>query len=535
MISVPKSRWQKCLTIAILMHFIAILFLGIFRHWGYMTSTNDLGVFEQAVWGTLHSRPFLNTSLLNQKINWIGIHFQPILLIFVPLYSISSSSLWFILAQSLSLSLSAWPIFFIGRRVCYSEKVGFLWCLVYLVNPFMLNAAAWDFHPIFLAVPFVALGMLAIETSNFRLLLFSCLVIVMCKEHLGIMVVGFGFLWGIQNKEWKPAMRLIIIGIVHSFIVLSFIMPAFSPANEHIMFSKALDSTNRYSWLGNSPIDIFKKILLNPLYVIERVMLGMGGIKYFTLLFVFLIGLPLLAPEFLLVGLADLMANMLSSNPMPRSLISYHSVSLVPVLTVAAIYGARRLSQWSKKFSVTEIVSFAVIASFSGGYFLAPLPLPAATNIWRPNHLINWPDKSVRIIRSALGSNISVSVQANIGSHFSQRNEIYVFPNKLDEVDAIVLRLESPTTNINNIPSAVSEFNIHRKYFIATLDHHLQVDRKEYIATIERLIYNKEYGVLLWNDPWLVLARTAVDYSPYKDVTQKLDQLKAEWKVISDE
>ncbi len=529
MISVPRIRWRQCLSIAILMHFIVILLLSLFRHWGYMTSINDLGVFDQAVWGTLHSEPFLNTSVLNQKINWLGFHFHPVLLMFVPFYTLSSNAVWLIIAQSLSLSLAAWPIFLIGSRVCYSEKVGFLWSLAYLVNPFLLNAAAWDFHPISLAVPFVALGMLAIEMRNFRLLLLSCLIILACKEHLGVMVIGFGFLWRIKNKSWKPAIGLILIGIVHSVIVLGFIMPAFSPTGEHIMLSKALSSSSRYFWLGNSPGAIFQKILLHPLDVTKKVMLEMEGVKYLALLLVFLIGLPLLAPEFLLPGLADMMANMLSLNPMPRSLFGYHSVSLVPVLTVAAVYGAKRLSQWYKKFSAKELVDFAVIASFIGGYCLAPLPLPGAKNIWRPNHLINWPDSSALIIRSVLGTNASVSVQANVGPQFSQRKEIYIFPNKLEEVDAIVLRLESPTTNINYFPE---QLIIDRKYWIGTLDSHLQIDRKEYIATIERLISSKEYGVLVWNDPWLVLGRTAVNHRPYKKVLRKLNQLRREWKVI---
>jgi len=34
-------------------HFAVILALGLLRHWGYMTSLNDLGVFDQAVWGTV--------------------------------------------------------------------------------------------------------------------------------------------------------------------------------------------------------------------------------------------------------------------------------------------------------------------------------------------------------------------------------------------------------------------------------------------------------------------------------------------------
>ena len=96
-------------------------------------------------------------------------------------------------------------------------------------------------------------------------------------------------------------------------------------------------------------------------------------------------------------------------------------------------------------------------------------------------------------------------------------------------MDAIVLRLESPTTNINYFPE---QLIIDRKYWIGTLDSHLQIDRKEYIATIERLISSKEYGVLVLNDPWLVLARTAVNHRPYKKVARKLNQLRREWKVI---
>jgi hypothetical protein len=33
---------------------------ALFRHCGYMTSINDLGVFDQALGGMLHNKPFLN-------------------------------------------------------------------------------------------------------------------------------------------------------------------------------------------------------------------------------------------------------------------------------------------------------------------------------------------------------------------------------------------------------------------------------------------------------------------------------------------
>ena len=178
MIITPANRWRWWLGIAILVYFSFIFVLGLSRYWGYMSSINDLGQFDQAIWGTLHGEPFINTINRSQQVSWLGLHFQPILSLFTPLYAIIPSVTWLTFAQAFALSIAALPIFLLASRVFMSEKVGLLWALVYLVNPFILNAAAWDFHPITFAVPFVAISMLSIENKSFRALLLSCLVIL---------------------------------------------------------------------------------------------------------------------------------------------------------------------------------------------------------------------------------------------------------------------------------------------------------------------------------------------------------------------
>jgi uncharacterized membrane protein len=510
-----------------LVHFFFMFVLGFIRHWGYLSSINDLGQYDQAVWGILHGEPFLNTIGFNQKTNWLGLHFNPILILFTPLYLIIPTTMWLTFTQALALSLAALPIFFLASRVFTSEKVGFLWALVYLVNPFILNTAAWDFQPITFAVPFMALGLLSIESKNFRLLLLSCLVILSCKEHLGVMVIGFGFLWWINNRSWKPATVLILIGIIHFILVFMVIMPALSPTREHVMI-KNVGQPGRYGWLGNSMQEVFYILMLHPIHIFKTVMLKMGGVSYLLVLLIPFLGFPLAAPEFLLPGMADILANMLSANPMPRSLFAYHNISLVPVFTVAAIYGSERISRWVKRFSVKELSGFAVISSFILGYYFAPLPLPGARNFWKPARFINLPDPIVHTIRDTIGEEASVSAQANVGAHFSQRKEIYRFPNKMGDADAIVLRLESPTKNINNFPDQLKS---HRKYSISMLDNHLQMDRTEYVSTIERLLSKKEYGILYWNDPWLVFKRGIADYGSDKQIENKLNQLRDEWEI----
>jgi uncharacterized membrane protein len=534
MISTSAKQTAWWVRIAIMVHFSIIMLLGLSRHWGYMSSINDLGVFDQAVWSLLHGELLLNTSQLNQPINWLGFHFHPILFLFFPLYAVFPNIIWFTTAQAIALAIGAWPIFLLAKYVSKSDKIGFFWALVYMINPFLLNAAAWDFHPTSLAVPFVATGMLAIEMKNFRLLIFSSLFILICQEHLGIMVVGFGFLWWMRNKQWRKSFVLILLGIAYFVLVIGVIMPAFSPMSEHLMLRKGLGHLSRYSWLGDSLREIFKTALFHPIFVIKTIMLEIGGVKYLLVLLIFFLGLPLAAPEFLLPGLADLMANMMSANPMPRNVFSYHSVCLVPMITVAAVYGTERISRWSKKFSIKELASFVLIVNFLGGYFLSPLPLPGARNVWAPTNFMNWPDPTLPAIRSAVGGCSSISAQSNIGVHFSQRREIYCYPNKVGEVDVIILRLESPTTNINNIPKRLIN---QRNLLFYTLDGHLQMDRKDYTASIDSLLSDPDYGILLWNNPWLVLKRGKKNQRSQQvlNVKEKLNQLREEWKINTEQ
>jgi uncharacterized membrane protein len=516
------------LWIAVFIHFILSFSISLSYHWGYISSIIDLGTFDQAVWGTLHGDFFLNTHIFNVPINYLGFHFRPILLFFLPFYAILPKAEWMILSQSLALSLTAWPIFLLAKHVSKSETVAFCWALVYMVNPFVISIPPWVFRPESLAVPFIAISLLSIEKSNFRLLLLSCFVIVLCKEHFGIMIIGFGFLWGLRNRRWKQTILIVSFGAIYSILILGIIMPALSPTGEHVMLSRGLGQVSRYSWLGGSMKEVFQALLFHPITVAKVVLLEFGGAKYLLVLMIFFLGFPLAAPEFLLPGLADLMANILSANPMPRSPFAYHSVTLIPILTTAAIYGVKRLSAHQTRYTLTQLTGLAVILSFVGWYVFAPLPLPGTYNFWAPAHFLSQPDPRIQTIRSLVGDNASVSVQANVGSHFSQRHEIYRYPNMVGQVDAIILRIESPTTNINNLPDQIKN---NRKYLIGSLDSHLQMDRTKYIVSIRSLLSDSKYGVLLWNDPWLVLAQGASSHGLKQKLEQKLNRLQKEWKI----
>jgi len=522
--ALPSSRLARVLLLAGVAHFLLLVFLGLTRHWGFLTSAHDLGIYDQSLWGILNGSPFLSTaSELDLVVNHLGVHFNPILATFVPLYAILPAAEWLALIQALAISITAWPLYRLGVRLLSSEHAAALWTLVYLMNPFVLNAAAWDFHPIVLAAPVMTLTMLALELKRARLMLLGCIVLLLIREHLGVAVAGLGVLWWLRQRTFLPGFSAILIGGVGFVIVVGLIIPAFSPAGSHLMLSEDLGQLSRYVWLGTSPTEVLRSLLLHPIDAMRFALFELGGWVYLFFLLIPLALTPLIGAEFLLPAGADLAVNLLSANPMPRSVFAYHSIALIPVFVIAGMHGACRLSRLDR-YSVTGLGRLVVFSSLLMTYRLLPLPLPGAINIWEPLEYRMWPERSVRDLRALLPPEMSVSAQANVVPHFTQRTNIRVFPNGVGEADCIVLRLASPTARIKGDNSSE----------VGGLAHHLQMAPGSYLARIQAVIASGEYGLKYWNGPWLLLCRSAAMTDIERSrILSELEDLARTWSVSS--
>ncbi|MEI6207924.1 MAG: DUF2079 domain-containing protein [Desulfuromonadales bacterium] len=518
-------REYRALFVIVCGHAALLLAMGLFRHWGNMSNLNDLGFFDQAVWGTLHGQWFLDTNnVYGRPINWLCCHFNVFLLLFVPLYALRPAAEWFAVVQALALSLAAWPIFLLARRVHGSGRTALLWACIYLFNPFLLNAAAWDFHPVTIAVPFIATALLAVEKNDFRLLFACCVLLLLIQEQCGITVAGFGALWGLKHRDWKKGLLLTGTGLLHTILVLGFIMPALSPSGAHSMIDPG-SRGSRYGWMGGSLFEILSTGILHPVRMVTTVVSMDGAISYYVLLALPLAGLFIAAPVWLLPSVADFAANTLSSVSMPRELISYHSVTLVPILTVAAMYGARRMAPQAAHVFSIPLSQLVLLLTLGLGYLSAPLPLPGAMNFWRPSQWIQLPDPTFKQLRTVVDNGASLSVQANVGAHFSQRREVYRYPYKAGETDSIVLWLASPT--LGSDPR--------NGHGIGSLAHHLQMKPAAYLASVECLLQNPAYGVVLWNEPWLVASRGPQVVNADRLIRGRLEALRRSWQISSTE
>lgn len=488
------NKYPNRLLIIVAIHFIVFSIIGISRHWGYMTSANDLGCYDQAIWGVIH-KGFLFHSFDSfgslKSGNWLGIHFNPILYFFVPFYYWYPTVNWIIFAQTAALSLAAVPIFLLAKQVTNSEKQALLWSVIYLCNPFVLNADAWDFHPVSFAVPFMTLAFLAIERQSPWLFSFANLILLLCQEQFGLTVACLGLVYGFKNKERQISSLFIVLGIISFILVLAVVIPSFSPTKQHYMLSPT-HGDSRYGWLGHSFGELIKTVIFSPGYVFKKVIFNLGALKYLeSLLFPFLFT-ALAAPLFMLPMTVDLLANVLAENPLPRSIASYHSVTIIPVLTIASIYGSQKIPHY-RSYWVSLICGSTMVL----GYIFSPFSLPFALNPWQPVQLITQYDGREDEIKTLVGGQ-SVSAQPNVGVHFSQREEIYAFPDQLAKSDYVILWLSTPTTKYD-YSSPPNDFT--------TLSHHLQMQPSDYLIETEKLLSNKNFKIVYWDDPWLVFKR----------------------------
>ncbi len=492
------NKWFIFLWLAIGGACLYFFMQGYWNHHGFLSSINDSGCFDQAIWNCSQGSSLINTSQFKEPIHWFSLHFQPILYLFVPLYSIMPTMNWLIMAQAFCLSFAAYPVFLATLHITREPKTSFVWSVVYLFNSGILFAAFWDFHPNSMAVPLMAFGMLSVLKKKPVMLVLNCLLLLLIKEHYGITVCAFALLYWLHHRSTLFSFALGSIGVITFAFVLGYIMPRLSVTGAQIMLSADQGQLSRYSWLGNDLSAIFYTVFNHPVVTFQTIFFKFQGLAYLLTLTGSFFFLSLLAPLFLLPAAADVLANMFSANMMPRSLISYHSAPLVPLFLLAAVKGAEKMTLYCKRYSSLDFALLCLIVpAMIMLWHPAQFPVSLQLGVWRPMHRINFKDHRMSHIQSIIKEK-QLTVQANVGAHFSQRQKLYRYPQRMDSSSFILLHLQSPTTNIKMTDS---------KAVLASLAHHLQMNPKEFLETTQNLIVNHKYGIRYYNEPWILFEK----------------------------
>lgn len=408
--------------------------LAVSRHRAYESTAYDFGFFDQIVWNTSRGDWF-ETSFL--EYNFLGQHFEPILLLFAGLYRLGGGPETMLVTQSLFAGAAAIPLFYATRRMAGSSGAGLSLSFAYLLNPALHRALDFDFHPEVMAFPFVFGALYFVVSSRPRAAAMVILPVLVLKEDMAILVLAFAvLLWLTENR--KQACVLGVTGVTWIVAVMFVLMPSVRGGPS--------DLNQRYEYLTRNT----EPATLLPVgagRAMDRLATDTAGSA--LKLEVNLAGLPLLHPAALLAAVPALL-NGLSDHPQQSQLDLHYSTLPLALSFVAAAFAlgdtaagrgwARRVRGYSSGLRVTaacSVLVFACVASFVISSPYSPLAERKSPDALHRQAIATGLDR--------IPAGASVSAQGTLLPHVSQRREVWEFPD-LRESEYVIVDSSLPVT-----------------------------------------------------------------------------------------
>jgi uncharacterized membrane protein len=442
--------------------------LSVLRHEAFSTGRFDLGNMTQAVWSTAHGDPLEATSLAGEQFVRLGAHFDPILVLFAPLWWIWPSPEMLLVAQAAAVALGALPVFWLARRHLGSERAALGFALAYLLVPAVGWMTLSEFHPVALATPLLLFAFWYLDGE--RVLPFAvCATLAMAtKEHVGLAVAGLGLWHALSRRRPLPGLAIAVAGVAVSAIAIAVVVPHFSPGGSSGFYG-------RFDEVGGSPSGILRTTVTDPLAVAEQATERRDG-AYLVDLLLPLAALSLLAPLALLAALPEIALNLLSATRTQTSIHFHYSAVALAALLPAAVLGAARLARGSTA-RAERIALVAAAAALAGNYLLGPLPvwrwIPGGERLGTTAHLVNEHDRVTARALRLVPADAVVSASNSVGAHLSERRRILSFPIRRD-AEWVVVDATRPG-NLDAIASdpyarAIAELQRDRRFRLVFAD-----------------------------------------------------------------
>lgn len=520
---------------------LVALFAGYFifyltgRHDAFITSAEDLGIMDQAVWNTLHGH-MLHMTICNgvsdtncngyQGIPRFAIHFEPILFLISLFYLFWSNPKMLLILQTLIVASGAYPAFWLARLRLRNDLAAVVIALLYLLYPAQQQATVFDFHAVTLTAALLLFTLYFMYTRQTLWLFVFAILSMACKEEIPTVIIFFGLWSMLLQQRARSGLALAVLGVCWlGAVYLAFRI--FSPTGHPLLAS-------RYAYLGSSPLSIARAVLLHPRSIFIGHVLEPFHQLYLHILLSPAGNLPWLAPWALVLALPSLAINLLSSEPNQFSGFFQYNAEIVPVLIFATIEAMALIiwvAQWAVKLALTGsatpakndtgnqppqrvrranywihlallalLMAYVTYSVVQADYTYGALPISSqnfdlfyGATPFSPH--FQWPqttahDKLAQQFINMIPQDASVSAQSHLAPHVSERTQIYLFPYADDRADYIFLDVTGNTYPLFSY---------------------------QYIHEVKKVLFSGNYGILAAQDGYLLLKRglPAPGISPY--------------------
>jgi uncharacterized membrane protein len=407
-----------------------ILFLSSsLRHALFNSTGWDLGIYDQVVYLISQGKQPFSSFL---QMHHLGNHAAWSVYALALLYKIYPSVYWLLLVQAVALSLGALPIWHLARLAGLREGQALAMSAVYLLYPVVYNTNLFDFHPEVMGVPVLIGAILAACLGRVLWFTLAILFVLGCKAVLSLTVTAVGFWLLVFEKKRVCGAIALIAGIGWFIIVTQLVIPGFS--------GEEAAAVSRYSYLGDSVLEIVKNLFLKP-GPIFKVVFSLDNLKYLILLFAPVIwGLSPQTLTPLVPAVPALALNLLADYQPQKDIVAQYSLPIVPFLVLAVIATLADGRGWLRKprwIVLWSLIFFLGLARWSY-FFTKYLP---TIDTWQANR------EAIALIQTKGG----VYTTNEIAPHLSERplieRTVTTEPHDLTKFDYVLLNKRHPGTN----------------------------------------------------------------------------------------
>lgn len=409
-----------------LLFFAITASVNLTKHWSFASSLHDIGRFSQVFWKLSHGQVPTTAILGDGLRNHFGFHFSPLFVLLAPLYRLFPFPEALLILNSAAVAFTGWLLFrFIRKDGLYDGFALFCGGMFFL-NPFVQNAAIFDFHECVLALPLLVSAYIAARRGRRVSFVVFCLVLLLCKEHYGPAVVGFSWIYWRSTAERSLFFAMGTLGVLYPLVVIFLVMPALY-GGTHTALTLTGGTNGHFSWL------------YNPWQYLANGGSFHGATVVFYLL---LLGLPFCLPIHvfapLLGVIPDLLVNLCSYNKMLRSPFAFYSVGIVAFLMLALGESYARSSWRPPRLRLR-------VALASAALFLLFPALPRLPNsVWALKSYEFGRSAVMKRLQEDLSPDVSVTTVAALGSHLGHRENLVGFSDRLPTSDVLVLLTRNP-------------------------------------------------------------------------------------------
>lgn len=280
-------------------------------HRSFHSNGWDLGLIDQVLWNSARGHLFEYSF---RDISYLGDHFQPFLLVFIPLKWLAPGPEPLLIVQALGLAIAAIPLHAAVRRIAGSLPASGLTC-AYLLSLAAARTVSFDFHIDAFAPLFGFTAFWAIWSGRGPAFCAATVSILTLKEDGALLVLSLcwvaWFAFGWRKLPVLVGAATILYGAIVTVTVMPhFRGPGLNPLRE------------RYSYLGDSPIGILFGMLAHPSLVLEHLARPEAALAV-GLLLASVMALPLLVPRLLPPLIVATLLPLLFQEPQQATL-EYH-------------------------------------------------------------------------------------------------------------------------------------------------------------------------------------------------------------------